>query len=98
MTSRVESFGMIAGEAMAHGCISISADNPCLPEIYGDAAMYYHPGDWKELSAKIKSAMSLDSVERTVFSNRAIAQAKKFSWDICAEKTVRELAKAASCK
>ena len=98
MTSRVESFGMIAGEAMAHGCICISADNPCLPEIFGDAALYYPPGDGEKLSAKVKSAMSLNSVERTVISNRAIAQAQKFSWDICAEKTVRELAKAASCK
>ncbi len=96
MTSRVESFGMIAGEAMAHGCVCISVDNPCLPEIFGDAATYYPPRDGKALAAKSLTALSMSDVERKEFSERAIAQAQKFSWDVCAERTVTELARVAS--
>ena len=53
MTSRVESFGIIAGEAMAHGYICISVDNPCLPEIFRVAAVYYLPRKGKLLAEAI---------------------------------------------
>lgn len=41
MSSRVESFGQIAAEAMANACLCISSESPCLPEIFRDAALYY---------------------------------------------------------
>ena len=93
MTSRVESFGMIAGEAMAHGCICISADNPCLPEIFGDAAIYYPPKDSQSLAKTIKSVFNWDSWQREKMAERARNWVAEFSWDICAESTVRELVK-----
>ena len=65
MTSSVESFGMVGGEAMSHGCICISADNPCLPELFGDAAVYYPPKDGKACtnmpSLKKAEARTLDA-------------------------------------
>jgi glycosyltransferase involved in cell wall biosynthesis len=93
MTSRVESFGMIAGEAMAHGCISISADNPCLPEIFGDAAIFYMPYSEEDLANKVMKVLSWDSQKRAVASMAARQRASEFSWDICVEKTVGELTK-----
>ena len=65
MTSRVESFGMIGGEAMSHGCICMSADNPCLPELFGDVALYYPPGDGKKLGRRASncSCIGLQSTE-----------------------------------
>jgi glycosyltransferase involved in cell wall biosynthesis len=94
MTSRVESFSMIAGEAMSHGCVCISADNPCLPEIFKDAAIYYPPKDVKALTELIRDMLSWDNQQRTEISGRARKRAAKFSWDITAEKTVNELRKA----
>ena len=85
MSSRVESFGMIAGEAMAHGCLSISADSPCLPEIFGDAAIYYQSNDSRELAGKIREVMSFSKDEQESFMNRAINQARKYSWDVFAK-------------
>lgn len=96
MTSRVESFGMIAGEAMAHGCICISADNPCLPEIFGNAAIFYKPYSGEDLANKIMEVLSWDSQKRALASETARQRASEFSWDICAEKTVVQLAKAAN--
>ena len=94
MTSRVESFGMIAGEAMAHGCICIAADNPCLPEIFSDAAIYYPPKDYKALANAIQTVISWDKNQRNEASQRARKRTAQFSWDITAEKTVSELVKA----
>jgi glycosyltransferase involved in cell wall biosynthesis len=94
MTSRVESFGMIAGEAMAHGCVCISADNPCLPEIFGDAAIFYPPKDGKALASAIQTTLSWDDIRRKEMSEKAKRRAGEFSWDVCARKTVEELTKA----
>lgn len=95
MISRVESFGMTGGEAMSHGCICISADNPCLPELFGDAAVYYPPKDGKALAEVIKTVLALDENQRKIASERARRRAAEFSWDVCVEKTIAELAKVA---
>lgn len=95
MTSRVESFGLIAGEAMAHGSICISADNPCLPEIFRDSAIFYQSKNQKALENAIKAVLSWDFQQRQKMSERAIKRAAEFSWDVCAEKTIAELAKVA---
>ena len=94
MTSRVESFGMIAGEAMAHGCVCISSDNPCLPEIFGSAALYYPPKDFTALAKHIQIVVSMGQAERAKMSSAAKDIASRFSWEICAQKTVDELQKA----
>lgn len=94
MTSRVESFGNIAIESMAHGCINIAADNPCLPEIFGDTAVYYSPKDWNALAETIASVAAWDSDRRRKESVRAKKRAAEFSWDIGVEKTVAALKKA----
>ena len=95
MTSRVESFGHTAGEALSHGCVCISADNPCLPEIFGDAALYYEAGNGEALADAIETALSLDGPNKVLFSQRARQRAALFSWDVCAERTVEILKKAA---
>lgn len=95
MTSRVESFGMIGGEAMSHGCICISADNPCLPEIFGDAAIFYPPKNGKALAEAIQAVLAWDNDQRKDVSEKARKRAADFSWDVCAERTVTALAKAA---
>ena len=95
MTSRVESFGMIGGEAMSHGCICISADNPCLPELFGDAAIYYPLKNGKALAEALKTVFAWDDDQRKIMSEKARKRAAEFSWDVCAERTVTVLAKTA---
>jgi len=94
MTSRVESFGMIAGEAMTHGCVCISSDNPCLPEIFGPAALYYPPKDHVALAKQIQVVIYMRQAEREKMSSAAKDTASRFSWEVCAQKTVDELQKA----
>lgn len=88
MTSRVESFGMIAGEAMAHGCVSVSANNPCLPEIFGNSALFYQPGNSDELADRITHIMKMDINIHEFHSKEAISRAGEFAWESCTSKTI----------
>ncbi len=88
MTSRVESFGMIALEALSHGCVCIAADNPCLPEIFGSAALYYPPMRWEILVDRIKYVLGLDSQRISEISLLAKKRAGVFSWNVAVNKTV----------
>lgn len=94
MTSRVESFGMIAGEAMAYGCVCISADSPCLPEIFGDAAIYYSPKKIELLAETIKSVSEWGRYKREEISKKARERAAEFSWDVTVERLLAEFKKA----
>jgi glycosyltransferase involved in cell wall biosynthesis len=96
MSSRVESFGQTALEAMSQGCVCISADNPCLPEIFKEAAVYYPSKDSQSLAKVIKYVLNWDSSQREEMVELAKKRASDFSWDICAKKIVEELKKA--CK
>lgn len=93
MSSRVESFGQTAVEAMSHGCLCVSADNSCLPEIFGDAAVYYSPGDGESLARKIIDLFNYDKSQSSILSKKALVRAGRFSWEVCAQKTVSELLK-----
>lgn len=93
MTSRVESFGMIAGEAMAHGCVCISADSPCLPEIFGDTAVFYPHNKAELLAETVKSVSEWDDHRCGEASKKARERAAEFSWDVTTEKLLAELKK-----
>lgn len=91
MTSRLESFGLINVEALAHGCLCVSTTSACMPEIYGDAASYYHPGDVRSLADAIVRIDGLDEVSRGQLRRRAMLRAKYFSWDSAVDRLVRLL-------
>lgn len=95
MTSRVESFGLIAGEALSHGCVCICASSPCLPELCGDASLYYEPMDGGALAQRIRDALSWDDGRRAAMATRARSRSQGFSWETAAAMTVKELAKSA---
>ncbi len=82
-----EGFGLPALEAMAHGAPVISSKATCLPEIYGDAALYFDPKDIKDMAQKIKIVLDSPKVADKL---RAAGpeQAAKYSWKTTAEQTV----------
>lgn len=93
MTSRVEACPNIALEAMGHGCVSIASENPPLPEFFGVSALYYPPKDSTALARQIQAVKSMRQTERAAMSSAARDIASRFSWEICAQKTVTELQK-----
>lgn len=93
MTSRVESFGQIAVEAMSYGCLCVSADNTCLPEIFRDAAVYYPQEDGKALAGRILEVLNWSDERKKKASEEALQRSDDFSWDATAEQTVEVLLK-----
>ncbi len=95
MTSRVESFGFTALEAMQYGCNCVSTDSPCLPEIFRDCALYYTYGDIPGLSKAVSEVLAMNVTERGRFGAMGRHRASGFSWDEAAERTAEVLSKAA---
>lgn len=93
MSSRVESFGIIAMEAMAHGSLCISSDSSCLPEIFDKAAIFYPSKEPKILAKRISEILNWAEEKKQKMRQLALTRASQFSWDRCVEQTVTELAK-----
>lgn len=74
-----EGFGLPVLEAMACGTPVICGRNSSLPEIAGDAATYADVTNPADLADKIKNIKP---------TGKEISQAKKFSWDKTADRTV----------
>jgi glycosyltransferase involved in cell wall biosynthesis len=82
-----EGFGLPGLEAMVHGCPVISSNATCLPEIYGDAAVYFDPTSAQDMADKITSVLT-DGQLRDRLIVKGHAQAKKYSWRTMAEQTL----------
>lgn len=91
MSSRVEACPNTVLESLAHGCVSISADNPPMPEFYGDNGIYFRAGDERALTEAIRKVFRLGERERMGISARAREAAKRFSWDATVDRTLNEL-------
>lgn len=94
MTSRAEACPNTALEAMSHGVLSVSGDNPPMPEFFLDSARYYRPGDGASLAKVIHETLDLSESEKTALRNKAVDRAADFDWDRTADRTIHELQRA----
>lgn len=82
-----EGFGLPGLEAMVHGAPVVSSNATCLPEVYGDAAVYFDPLDVNDMAAKIDEAISNEKT-RDKLIELGFKQAQKYSWKKTAEQTL----------
>jgi glycosyltransferase involved in cell wall biosynthesis len=52
-----EQFGMVLAEAMASGLPILAAESGAIPEVAGDFATLFTPGDWMELAASLAAGL-----------------------------------------
>lgn len=87
--SMYEGFGMPPLEAMGFGSMVLSSDTTSMPEILGDAAIYFKSGNVSDLSEKIKYMMTISEDDRTKYILAGALQAQNYSWDIEASKLIK---------
>jgi glycosyltransferase involved in cell wall biosynthesis len=85
--SLYEGFGLPPLEAMAQGCPVVSSDRSSLPEILGDAAIYFNPEQENDMLAKIQLVLN-DHALAADLKRRGSAQVKKYNWWECANQTL----------
>ncbi len=91
-TSQYEGFGLPPLEAMSCGTPVITSNNSSLPEVVGDAGIMI---DYDDDAAHIKAYEDYYFNEelRKENSKKGLEQAKKFSWEKCADIMVEEFKK-----
>ena len=63
--SKIESYGLVALEAMANGCVPVVADNTALPEVVGKAGIVFQNSSQNDLLNKLASLISdIDELEK----------------------------------
>jgi glycosyltransferase involved in cell wall biosynthesis len=85
--SLCEGFGLPPLEAMAKGIPVASSNASCLPEILGEAVVYFDPKGMAEMAATIESAIS-DSDLRKNLITRGKERLKKYSWEKMGRETL----------
>ncbi|MBX2877805.1 MAG: glycosyltransferase family 4 protein [Saprospiraceae bacterium] len=78
--SYYEGFGLPVLEAMTCGGVVISSDQASLPEVAGDAALYFHPEDVKGLLQHMLTITQRKDLGEEI-RNQSLQQAAGFSWE-----------------
>jgi len=86
MPSVYEGFGLPVLEAMACGTPVVSSNTSSLPEIGGQAALYFDPHDVEDMSATIRRTWT-DLDLCAAMREEGLAQAGRFSWERAARET-----------
>ncbi len=77
--SKYEGFGLPVLEAMMVGGAVICADASTLPEVGGDAMLYFPPDDAQALVAQVTRLLD-DATLRSALARAGALQAAKYSW------------------
>lgn len=84
--SLYEGFGFPLLEAFACNCPIISSNGGSLPEIAGNAAVYFNPKDIREIRQSIQNVLSDLTLKKELVDAGKI-RLKDFSWDKCKAET-----------
>jgi len=82
-----EGFGLIGLESFASGTPVVSSNRTSLPEILGDAAIYFDPDDHEEMAKKMKLVLS-DKKLYNELVQKGFERVKNFSWEKMGKETL----------
>ena len=86
--SLYESFGLPIIEAFASRCPVITSNISAPPEIAGDAAILVNPTDVEEITEKTEAVLNNEELRKSLIA-KGLKRAKEFTWQKCAEETLR---------
>jgi len=88
--SRYEGFGLPVLEAMRHGCPVLCSTAASLPEVGGDAVLYFDPQNPDEITAVLTRFLA-DPALQAELKSRGLARAGQFLWKTTTQKTLELL-------
>lgn len=92
LPSFYEGFGIPILEAMSNNCPVISSFSSSLPEIGGNACLYFNPNNKNELVEKLNIMVKKPETRKGLI-NKGKERAKMFSWEKCSKETLELLKK-----
>lgn len=81
-----EGFGIPLLEAMQFGCPIVASNRSSLPEIGGNAALYFEPDNVDSLIESVNIILNDNDTKAKLVKN-GFERVKLFSWDNCAKQT-----------
>ena len=85
--SHHEGFGLPPLEAMANSCPVISSSSSCMPEILGNAAIYFDPTSYEDLMIALMQI--IDSKDNRVnYILKGVERSRLFTWKSCSDATL----------
>lgn len=87
MPSFEEGFGIPILEAMACSCPVVCSNAASLPEIGGDAALYFDPKNINDMAKKIQKILKNQKLKRSLVT-KGSKRYQQFSWRKLAQKTL----------
>jgi glycosyltransferase involved in cell wall biosynthesis len=92
LPSFYEGFGMQILEAFTAGVPVITSNISSMPEVAGDAAVYFDPHEKRDITRAIKDVLNNRALADTLIS-KGKKRLESFSWDKCAKETLELLVK-----
>jgi len=92
-----EGFGIPPLEAMVCGCPVLASTAASIPEVCGDAALYFDPRSSEELAALMLKIAS-DETLRMELRDRGYRRSQQFSWDLGARQVLKVCAELGSLR
>lgn len=86
--SRYEGFGLPGLEAMQYGLPVIASNQGSLPEIYGNAALFFDPDRDGDFTRMIRSFLEYSPEELALLKQKGFVRAGSFHWHDMAEETL----------
>ena len=84
--SLYEGFGLPPLEAMSQSCPVIASNTSSMPEVIGDAGVYFDPSDLESMQYAIENFV-LDEERHSSMIAKGHLRLKNFSWERCAQET-----------